>query len=132
MRPEQLSTLLAPAKGLAGIGPRLRTLLKPVYRLSAGLSGKVLMKAGRQALERVPDLPEWQDAAWLAQRGWPDAKTALLRLHRPQEAPDVSPASPPWQRFAYDELLAGQLALALVRQSLKSQPGRQVAGDGGV
>ena len=42
----------------------------------------------------------------------------------------MSPASPPWQRLAYDELLAGQLALALVRQSFKSQPGRSVAGDG--
>src|SRR5262249_37927781 len=50
----------------------------------------------------------------------------------PQEAHDVSPASPPWQRLAYDELLAGQLALALGRQSLKSQPRRQVAGDGSV
>src|SRR4051794_30290695 len=107
-------------------------LLEPVYPLTAGLSGKVLMKAARQALERVPDLPEWQDSAWLAQRGWPDAKSALLRLHRPEEAQDVSPASPPWQRLAYDELLAGQLALALVRQSLKSQAGRRVSGDGSV
>jgi ATP-dependent DNA helicase RecG len=107
-------------------------LLEPVYPLTAGLSGKVLLKAVRQALERFPDLTEWQDAAWLAQRGWPDAKTALLRLHRPEEMQDVSPASPPWQRLAYDELLAGQLALGLVRQSLKSQPGRRVAGDGSV
>ena len=107
-------------------------LLEPVYPLTAGLSGKVLLKAARQALERLPDLPEWQDTAWLTQRGWPDAKAALQRLHRPEEAADVSPASPPWQRLAYDELLAGQLALALVRQSLKSQPGRQVAGDGSV
>src|ERR1700704_5489106 len=105
-------------------------LLEPVYPLTAGLSGKVLLKAARQALERVPDLPEWQDAAWLAQRGWPDARSALLRLHRPEEAQDVSPASPPWQRLAYDELLAGQLAPA--RQSLKYQPGRQVSGDGRV
>jgi ATP-dependent DNA helicase RecG len=107
-------------------------LLEPVYPLTAGLSGKVLLKAARQALERIPDLPEWQDAAWLAQRGWPDARTALMRLHQPEQAQDVSPASPPWQRLAYDELLAGQLALGLVRQSLKSQPGRQVAGDGSV
>ena len=105
-------------------------LLEPVYPLTAGLSGKVLLKAARQALERVPELPEWQDAAWLKQRGWPDAATALARLHRPGEPPDVSPASPPWQRLAYDELLAGQLALALVRQSLKAQPGRSVSGDG--
>jgi ATP-dependent DNA helicase RecG len=105
-------------------------LLEPVYPLTAGLSGKVLLKAVRQALERVPALPEWQDAAWLRSRGWPDLEAALHRLHRPEEAADVSAGSPPWQRLAYDELLAGQLALALVRQSLKSQPGRSIAGDG--
>ena len=44
----------------------------------------------------------------------------------------MSPAAPPWQRLAYDELLAGQLALALVRQSFKAQPGRSVEGDGRV
>ena len=107
-------------------------MLEPVYPLTAGLSGKVLLKAARQAIERVPTLPEWQDAAWLRQRGWPDAATALAHLHRPEDPSDISPASPPWQRLAYDELLAGQLALALVRQSLKSQAGRSVAGDGHV
>jgi ATP-dependent DNA helicase RecG len=107
-------------------------MLEPVYPLTAGLSGKVLLKAARQAVERVPALPEWQDAAWLRQRGWPDTATALAHLHRPEDPSDISPASPPWQRLAYDELLAGQLALALVRQSLKSQAGRSVAGDGHV
>jgi ATP-dependent DNA helicase RecG len=107
-------------------------LLEPVYPLTAGLSGKVLLKAVRQALERVPDLAEWQDAAWVKARDWPDLRTALVRLHRPEDAADVSAGSPPWQRLAYDELLAGQLALALVRQSLKSQPGRSIAGDGAI
>ena len=105
-------------------------LLEPVYPLTAGLSGKILLKAVRQALERMPDLPEWQDPAWLKQQAWPDFKAALARLHRPQDSADVSPASPPWTRLAYDELLAGQLALALVRQSYKNQPGRAIAGDG--
>ena len=35
--------------------------LEPVYPLTAGLSGKVLLKALRQALLLVPELPEWQD-----------------------------------------------------------------------
>jgi ATP-dependent DNA helicase RecG len=105
-------------------------MLEPVYPLTAGLSGKVLLKAMRGALERVPDLPEWQEPTWLEQRAWPDVHTAIARLHQPQEATDVSAGSAPWQRLAYDELLAGQLALALVRQSFKQQPGRSVAGDG--
>jgi ATP-dependent DNA helicase RecG len=105
-------------------------MLEPVYPLTAGLSGKVLLRAARQGLERIPQLPEWQDPAWLESRAWPDFKAALARLHRPEQVPDVSTASPPWQRLAYDELLAGQLALALVRQNLRAQPGRSVAGDG--
>ena len=40
------------------------------------------------------------------------------------------PPRAPWMRLAYDELLAGQLALALVRQSYKSQRGRPITGDG--
>jgi len=115
------------------VAPEARSelpLLEPVYPLTAGLSGKILLKAARQSLERFAELPEWQDAAWLAQQGWPAVKTALTRLHRPEEPADVSPASPPRQRLAYDELLASQLALALVRQSVKSQLGRPVSGDG--
>ena len=105
-------------------------LLEPVYPLTGGLSGKVLLKAGRQALERVPALAEWQEPAWLKQRGWPTFDTALRRLHRPDDAADVSAGSAPLQRLAYDELLANQLALAIVRESFKAQRGRPVKGDG--
>ena len=105
-------------------------MLEPVYPLTAGLSGKVLYKAIRQAIERVPEMTEWQDAAWLKARGFPDIKSALQRLHRPDDAQDVSNGAAPWQRLAYDELLAGQLALGLVRQNLKAQRGRSISGDG--
>ncbi|MGQ0672101.1 MAG: ATP-dependent DNA helicase RecG [Hyphomicrobium sp.] len=104
--------------------------LEPVYPLTAGLSGKVLLKAARQAVDRVPALPEWQNAAWLTAREWPPLAEALRRLHVPSDAADVSNGAAPWQRLAYDELLANQLALALVRQSYRAQRGRAVSGDG--
>jgi ATP-dependent DNA helicase RecG len=107
-------------------------MLEPVYPLTAGLSGKVLQKASRQAIERVPHMPEWQNASWLQARDWPSFNACVQRLHRPDAAEDISPASPPWQRLAYDELLAGQLALGLVRQNVKAQRGRPVQGDGAV
>lgn len=107
-------------------------MLEPVYPLTAGLSGKVVQKATRQALERLRPAPEWQDPAWLKARVWPDFVSALQRLHRPTDAGDVSTGGAPWQRLAYDELLAGQLALGLVRQSFKERPGRSVKGDGHV
>ena len=105
-------------------------MLEPVYPLTAGLSGKVVQKATRQALERLRPVPEWQDAAWLKERAWPGFIEALQRLHRPTDAADVAPGAAPWQRLAYDELLAGQLALLLVRQGFKERPGRSVKGDG--
>ena len=71
-------------------------MLEPVYPLTAGLSGKVLLKAGRAAVERMPALPEWQEPSWLKERAWPDVQTAVARLHRPQDAGDVSTGSPPW------------------------------------
>jgi ATP-dependent DNA helicase RecG len=106
--------------------------LEPVYPLTAGLTTRMLGKACRQASDRVPDAEEWQDTAWLAARGWPSHRDALRALHRPRAAADVAMGSPPWQRLAFDELLAGQLALALVRQATKQQPGRAIEGDGSV
>jgi len=107
-------------------------MLEPVYPLTAGLSGKIVQKATRQALERLCELPEWQEPTWLKARSWPDFSTALQRLHKPVDAGDVAAGGAPWQRLAYDELLAGQLALALVRQNFKTRPGRIVKGDGRV
>ena len=105
-------------------------MLEPVYPLTAGLSGKIMVKAARQALDRVPNLDEWQEERWLEARGWPTFKEALTRIHRPADAPDVSNGSGPWQRLAYDELLAGQLAFALVRQNMKTERGRRLSGNG--
>jgi ATP-dependent DNA helicase RecG len=105
-------------------------LLEPVYPLTAGLSNKILQKAAAQALLRVPQPTEWQEPEWLRQRGWPDFATAVARLHKPLDAGDVSAGGAPRQRLAYDELLAGQLALDLVRRSQKALPGRQIMGDG--
>ncbi len=105
-------------------------MLEPVYGLTAGLSSKVLGKAMRQAAMGVAALDEWQDPEWLAQRAWPGFNEALRRLHTPTDAADISAGAPPRQRLAYDELLAGQLALGMVRQRARQQPGRSTVGDG--
>jgi ATP-dependent DNA helicase RecG len=105
-------------------------LLEPVYPLTAGLTAKVVLKAARQAVERVGDFAEWQDPAWLKARGWSGFREAVRGVHIPEDAGDVSPSSPAWQRLAFDELLANQLALGIVRQSFKAQRGRPVRGEG--
>lgn len=107
-------------------------LLEPVYPLTAGLTGKVLVKACRQALERTPTLEEWQDPAWLKAKRWPTFHSALEAIHRPTENDQISPAGPARQRVAFDELLAMQLALGLVRANYKAQNGRAIVGTGDI
>jgi ATP-dependent DNA helicase RecG len=99
-------------------------LIDPIYPLREGLSLGHVGKTVQAALGRVPRLPEWQDAAWLTRRGWPSFGEALTRLHRPGAPADVLPQGPAWSRLAYDELLAGQLALALTRAHMRRPPGR--------
>jgi ATP-dependent DNA helicase RecG len=82
------------------------------------------------ALERLPELPEWQDPSWLSRERYPPFDEALRDLHRPAEPAAVVPEKPAWTRLAYDELLAGQLALALVRTHLRRPAGRATAGTG--
>ncbi|MCQ0986245.1 ATP-dependent DNA helicase RecG [Jiella marina] len=105
------------------------SLVEPVYPMTTGLSAKVLRKAIGQALERVPDFPEWIDAEVKRRQSFPSFADALRRLHDPDDQIDIAPESASWRRIAYDEYLASQLALALSRQRMKAIPGRAM-GDG--
>jgi ATP-dependent DNA helicase RecG len=105
-------------------------LVEPLYPLSAGVPGRVLARAVASALDQMPALPEWQDPAWLAARGWPSLREALLAIHRPAQPDSAGSQSPARLRLAYDELLANQLALALVRAHMRRKGGRAIVGDG--
>ncbi|MDD3370365.1 MAG: ATP-dependent DNA helicase RecG, partial [Alphaproteobacteria bacterium] len=99
---------------------------EPVYPLTAGLSNRMLQKAVAQALTRVPDLPEWNDAALIAREGWPEWKPALLTAHAP--LPPLTGKESHLRRLAYDELLADQLGLAIIRAHHKASSGRSFKG----
>jgi ATP-dependent DNA helicase RecG len=105
-------------------------LIDPVYPLTEGLHPNQVRKAVDLALKRIPKLPEWQDAAWLARNRYPDFAAALRSIHRPEEPEALDPAGAAWSRLAYDELLAGQLALALLRAHMRQRPGHGSAAEG--
>lgn len=105
-------------------------LVEPVYPLTAGLSGKVLARAITQALELVDELPEWQDQNWREKNRFCGFNAALKALHNPENDRVILPDSLPRQRLAYDELLANQLALGLVRRSMKQARGRSIKSAG--
>ncbi len=99
-------------------------LYETLYPLSAGLSQKVARKAVMGALQKLPTLPEWLDEAMIKQQDWPSFHEAIIRLHAPEHPVDVKVDAPPRLRLAYDELLAKQLAMALVRENTRRAKGR--------
>ncbi len=105
-------------------------MIEPVYRTTEALPARVLGRAVARALERLPHLPEWQDAAFFAKQKWLDFTTALRAAHAPQAEDDLLPLSGPRKRLAYDELLANQLALAFIRERMRARAERSLKGDG--
>ncbi len=105
-------------------------LFEPVYPLTAGLTANVMRKAVQAALARAPDLAEWQEPGFLKQNGFDGWRAALSALHEPDGAAAVSLSCLARQRLAYDELLANQLALSLIRRARKKARGRAFAFDG--
>ena len=106
-------------------------LLEPVYPLTAGLTPKILRRTIADALKRIPDLPEWIPAPIMAEHNWPNFADAMRAVHAPQAETDLLPTSPARARLAFDELLANQLALSMVRrQASDTAPGRCFAPQG--
>ena len=104
--------------------------LEPVYPLTEGLTARRVQGAAIAALERARALSEWQDESLLVRQGWPSFRAALEALHHPKTLSGIGAESPAYKRLAYDELLAGQIALQLVRAQEKGPAGRSLIGDG--
>ncbi len=105
-------------------------LMEPVYPLTEGLGSGHVRRAAEAALGRLPALDEWIDRHLVERQRWPDFATALRTVHAPDSPDAFSPEGLAWSRLAYDELLANQLALGLVRVNLKRPAGRRNIGHG--
>ncbi len=104
--------------------------VEPIYPLTAGVTNKTIRKAMHGALGFISKLPEWLDAAYKKQQGWGDWDGALEAVHEPESEKELLPESKIRQRLAYDELLANQLTLSLVRHRQRRINGRTFNGDG--
>lgn len=95
-----------------------------VYPLTEGLGQRFVHKAIAQTLAALPALPEWHDASIIARHQWPPWADAVRQLHHPHSQAEVEADTPYKQRLAYDELLADQLSLAVIRHHHRAQAGR--------
>ena len=101
-----------------------------IYPQSRGVNSKLLRRMIEPALSQLPELPEWLDKTFQAKHHLPFWKNALEQVHTPHTEADLLPTTPARLRLAYDELLANQLALLLVRAQNKRQSGQIIQGTG--
>jgi ATP-dependent DNA helicase RecG len=101
--------------------------VEAIYPATAGMTSRQLHGFIERALERTPDLPEWQDAAWLEQERMPSWREALALLHNPSTEQDIAPGALSRRRLAYDELLAHQLALGQRKHARQAEPAPKLA-----
>ena len=105
--------------------------IEPIYPLSAGLSGRILRKAVLASLKALPDLEEWIEPSLLHRHHWPTHKAALEAAHHPKAVSDLAADNLARSRLAYDELLANQFALGLLRRQTRNlETGHGIKGTG--
>ncbi len=117
-------------------GPEPKEHLTPIYPGTEGLTQARLRLVVGMALDQIgaDDLEDWLPASVLADARLPSLRAALEFVHRPPtDAPVELLAAwrhPAQRRLAFEELLAHQLSLKLLRQRIQSDPGWPLATDG--
>ncbi len=110
--------------------------LTPIYPGTDGVTQARLRQLVRMALDQTAadDLKDWLPASVLADSRLPTLHEALQYVHRP---PADAPVDllldwrhPAQRRLAFEELLAHQLSLKLLRQRIQRDPGWPLATDG--
>ena len=116
-------------------GP-LEEHLTPIYPGTEGVTQGRLRMLVRMVLDQTAagDIEDWLPASVLADSRLPSLRDALLYVHRPPtDAPVellLSGRHPAQRRLAFEELLAHQLSLKLLRQRIQSDPGWPLHSDG--
>jgi ATP-dependent DNA helicase RecG len=110
--------------------------LTPIYPATEGVTqGRLRMLLG-MALDQstLREIEDWLPADVLADSHLPSLRDALLYVHRPPaDAPVallLSSKHPAQRRLAFEELLAHQLSLKLLRRRIQSDPGWSLVTDG--
>jgi len=131
-------------KGLEFVHPEYRKVsalgadeiaehLTPIYPATEGITQGRLRQLVNLALDQTSavNLRDWLPASILGDSCLPSLHEALLYVHRP---PPYAPLEalesrrhPAQRRLAFEELLAHQLSLKLLRQRIQSDPGWPLA-----
>ena len=112
--------------------------LTPIYPGTEGITQGRMRQMVRMALEATAarDLPDWLPPSVLGEARMPSLRDALQYVHQP---PADAPVDllldwrhPAQRRLAFEEMLAHQLSLKLLRQRIQQDPGWPLSGSGAI
>ena len=106
-QPEFVSPEVVPAEG------DFKREILPIYRLTEGISQKVMRRIFRENISVVCDFEDELPRFLIEKRKLLDKKSALLGLHFPKTLYNLEKSR---ERLSYEEFFDFQLALALVRK----------------
>ena len=97
--------------------------VEPIYGLTAGLSQRIVLKYMQKILTSLPELEEWIEEKYTNKYSFHSWKESLLTIHNPENIEDLINNNIFRRRLAFDELLAHQLAIAIIRNSNQKKRG---------
>jgi len=101
-----------------------------IYPLTKGLIDIQLKNYINDALKLLPEIPEWLDTHLIKAKEWHSFKTSISRVHNPLCKEDINIHSIFRERLAFDEFLAYQIAIKLMKAQRKEQIGKRMAFSG--
>ena len=97
--------------------------IEPIYGLTAGLSQRFFSKTLEKVFTFIPELDEWIDKQNIKKYSFLTWKKSLLSIHNPQSIADLKYTNVNRRRLAFDELLAHQLTIAIIRNNNQKKNG---------
>ena len=100
--------------------------IEPIYSLTAGLTHRIYLKTIQKSLQHLPNLEEWIDKNTLKKFSFRNWKESLLSAHNPTKNEELLFSNTNRRRLAYDELLAHQLSLSVIKNFNQKQKGIKI------
>ena len=97
-----------------------------IYSLTQGLTQKIMGKTIFKIMNFIPSLEEWIDEGTIKKYNFETWKNCVEKLHIPKTIKDLDKKEQYRKRLAYDELLAHQLAIAIIRNQNKKNKGIKI------
>ena len=109
---------IPPVVDLNTINPETNTINTLFYRQKGGLKSSIIHKSILKTLPLIPEIEEWHSRFKERYPLMPSWKEALNNIHLGNDNNILEDSSIHLLRLAYDEILANQLSLEIIKTAL--------------